>query len=813
MFDAFRQDLRHALRHLRRSPTFTLGAILTLGLGIGVSAAVFSALNALVLRPAPIKDPSGLIGVWPINARGQRTSTLAPVADLLQDGPLESVCAYGNNSVGVEANGIPAYATVEIVTHQCFATIGVPPLLGRVFTAEEAPASRPGIRVVVIGYDFWQKMFGGAPEVVGRSFQTDLDPVTVIGVMPRHFRGLRVDDGVDIIAPFGTLFPASTNRPPLASYILGRLRPGVTLEAARAELSTRWPSMMDRVIPTALSPAEQRNLRDVTIRVDAVGTGFSLLRTRYEQPLWIGSALTLGLLLLACVNVGGLALSRVVARGGELAMLTALGASRLRLARQLVLEILAVAGAGTILGIGVAWVAVKPIASALPFGGLQPTLSLTPDARVLFVTALAGLVTGLLASLLPVWLTSRRETLQLHTDRTVAATSRPGRALLVVQVALSVALLMSAGLLTRSLDLLFHNHPGFDGTKILSARLRPLPGAYRDRAFNNGLNYYPVLLERIAALPGVRSVGYARAFGNADRDDVGRMPIGFVGSQPSDLTAQLDVVSPGFYETIGIPILQGRGPRWSDTPDAPRVAFVSASLARALGGDVIGKHVWFGTDPQFRNVEIVGVVGDASLGNLRSPAPAVFYGVATQLGAYGLYSTIEIAASGDPWQLVNPLQDTLRDLSREYAYSITTLDKRLQRNAVNERLGATLAMPVATLAALLAFVGVYSLFAYAVVRRTREIGVRLAVGATPGAVLRMVLRESVTLTAIGVALGIPTGIMASRGLRALLFGVSESDPLVAASVAVFFLMLTIAAVLIPARRAARLDPVAALRAE
>ena len=264
-----------------------------------------------------------------------------------------------------------------------------------------------------------------------------------------------------------------------------------------------------------------------------------------------------------------------------------------------------------------------------------------------------------------------------------------------------------------------------------------------------------MLLERIAALPGVRSVGYARAFGNADRDDVGRMPIGFVGTQPSDLTAQLDVVSPGFFETIGIPILQGRGPRWSDTPEAPRVAFVSASLARALGGDVIGKHVWFGADPQFRNVEIVGVVGDASLGNLRSPAPPVFYGVATQLGPYGLYSTLEIAASGDPWQLVDPLQDTLRGLGREYAYSITTLDERLQRNAVNERMGATLALPVAMVAALLAFVGVYSLFAYAVVRRTREIGVRVAVGATPGAVLRMVLRESVTLTAIRCRAGYP----------------------------------------------------------
>ena len=814
MFDAFRHDLRHALRHLVRSPTFTLGAMFTLALGIGVSAAVFSALNALVLRPAPIKDPSGLIGVWPIDARGQRTSTLAPVADLLQDGPLESVCAYGNSSVGVEANGIPVYAAVEIVTHQCLATIGVPPQLGRAFTAEEAPASRPGIRVVVIGYDFWQKMFGGAPDVVGQSFQTDADPVTVIGVMPRGFRGLRVDDGVDIIAPFGTVIPSPANRL-LASHILGRLRRGVTLEAARAELVTRWPAMMDRAIPTTLSAAEQRNLRDVTIRVDAVGTGFSALRTRYEQALWIGSALTLGLLLLACVNVGGLALSRVVARGGELAMRTALGASRLRLARQLVLEILAVAGAGTILGIGVAWVAVKPIASALPFGGLQPTLSITPDARVLFVTALAGLVMGLLASLLPVWLASRRETLQLHSDRTVAATSRPGRALLVAQVALSVALLMAAGLLTRSLYLLFHNHPGFDGTQILSARLRPLPGAYRDRAFNNGLNYYPVLLERIAALPGVRSVGYARAFGNAVSDDVGRVPVGFVGTQPSDLTAQLDVVSPGFFETIGIPILQGRGPRWSDTPQAPRVALVSASLARALGGEVIGKRVWFafGADPQFRNVEIVGVVGDASLGNLRSPAPAVFYAVATQLGPFGLYSTLEIAASGDPWQLVDPLQDTLRGLGREYAYSITTLDKRLQRNAVNERMGATLAVPVATLAALLAFVGVYSLFAYAVVRRTREIGVRVAIGASPGAVLRMVLREGVTLTAIGVALGIPTGIMASRWLRALLFGVSESDPRVAAAVMVFFFVLTIAAVLIPARRAARLDPVAALRAE
>ena len=812
MFDAFRQDLRHALRHLRRSPTFTLGATCTLALGIGLSAAVFSALNALVLRTVPITDPGGLIGVWPVDSEGVRTSMLAPVADLFQDGPLESVCAYGDSRAGVEANGTPVYAVVEIYSHRCFATLGVLPLMGRTFTPEEAPTDRPGAHVVVIGYDFWQKVFGGAADVVGRRFRTDGEPVTVIGVMPRGFRGLRVDNAVDIIAPFGTVIPNPANRL-LGGYTLGRLRTGVTLEAARAEIEARWPGLMDRVTPTTLPPADQRYFREAGVRVDRVGTGFSILRTRYEQALWIGCALTLGLLLLACVNVGGLALSRVIARGGELAMRTALGASRLRLAGQLAIEVLAIAGAATILGIGLAWVAVKPIASALPFGGLAPTLDLTPDARVVFVTALAGLVTGLLASLLPIWLASRRETLQLHADRTVAARSRPGRVLLVVQVALSVALLMGAGLLTRSLNLLFQNDPGFDGTRILSARLRPLPGAYRDAAFKNGLSYYPVLLERIAALPGVRAVGYARAFGNVVDDGVGRMPIAFVGTQESGHTAQLDVVSPGFFETVGIPILQGRGPRWSDTPDTPPVAFVSASLARALGGDVIGKRVWFGSLPQFANVEIVGVVGDASLGNLRSPAPRVFYGVATQLGPFGFYSTLQIAADSDPWQLVNPLQDILRSFGREYAYSILTLDQRVQQNAMNERMGAALAMPVAVLAALLAFVGVYSLFAYAVVRRTREIGVRLAVGASPGAVLRMVLRESVTLTAIGVALGVPIGIVASRGLRALLFGVSESDPIVALSTVVLFLALTIAAALVPARRAAHLDPVAALRAE
>lgn len=812
MLNGCREDLRHAVRHLRRSPLFALGATVTLGLGIGVSAAVFSALNALVLRPAAIHDPRGLIGVWTVDATGQRISMLSPVADLLQDGPLDDVCAYGNSFAGVEANGVPVYAVVEILSHRCFATLGVPPLLGRVFTPDEAPAGRPGSRVVVIGYDFWQRVFGGDPDVVGRSFQTDGDPMTVIGVMPRGFHGLRVDNAVDILAPFGTVIPNPAHRV-LAGYVLGRLRPGVQLETARAELQSRWPQLMDRVIPATLPPADQRYFRDVRLRVDPVGTGFSILRTRYERALWIGSALTVGLLLLACVNVGGLALSRVVARSGELAVRSALGASRLRLARQLTFEVLAIAAAGTVVGLGVAWVAVAPIASALPFGGLQPTLDLRPDLRVVFVTATAGLVTGLLASLLPVWLSARRGMLPVHADRTVAARSRPGRVLLVVQVALTVALLMAAGLLTRSVYNLFHNDPGFDATAILSVRLRPLPGAYRDPAFDNGRHYYPVLLERIAALPGVRSAGYARAFGNADRDDIGRMPIGFVGTPSSDITAQLDVVSPGFFETVGIPILQGRGPRWSDAPEAPRVAVVSASLARALGGDVLGKRVWFGADPQFRDVEIVGVAGNASLGNLRTPDPAVFYGVATQLGLYGLYPTLAIATGSAPSQLAAPLRDTLRDLGREYAYSIAPLDRQLRQNAVNERMGATLATPVAALAALLAFVGVYSLFAYAVVRRRREIGVRLAVGASPGIVLRMVVRESVTLTAVGVALGIPIGMFASRGLRALLFGVSESDPLVSLSIAGFVLLLASAAAFIPGRRAARLDPVAALRAE
>jgi len=815
MRDAFTQDVRHAFRHLRRSPGFAAAAILTLAFAIGANTSMFTALNALVIQRLPINDPDGLISVSGRSTRGQLRITPIPALDELEkDGPLEDLCGYnGGFIIPVEANGASTQVTAAMVTGKCFKTFGVLPFLGRPIVDADAPLLRPGSHVVVIGHRFWTRMFGADPGAVGRTIRTEGVELTVIGVLPRGFGGLQVDAGVDLFTPPDTVIPATLGRRPGASEILGRLRPGVSLEQARAQLETRWPAVLQMAVPSTLPPGERADLLAVRPIVERMGTGLSNYRTRYARPLTLILGLTALLLLLACVNLGGLLLARLAARETELATRLALGGSLSRIAQQMIVESVLLSASGAVLAVPMSFAFVATLTAFIPVPFVTPSISFTPDLRVLTATALVGIAAGIVMSALPVWVAVRRRaTVGFTWNRTIAGTtSRWARGLLVAQVALSVVMLIGAGLLAHSLYLLQRGTLGVRQAGVLTVKVMPLPSGYR--GIDNA-SYYPALLDKVRALPGVQSVGFARVFPRVSADYQGD-PIAFVGDAPGDARAQLEGTSPGFFETLGVPLLAGRFTSWSDNEHSRQVAVVSESLARALApnGDILERRVRLGSVRGHQDVAIVGVVGNSTLGNPREPAPLVLYRPSLQMSRTGLYPNLVIAHDGDATSVAAGVRQILKDSGREFPHEIIALEDILARAPSSERMSATLAAAVAALAVLLASIGVHGALAYSVSRRRREIGVRVALGAAPSAVAFTVLREAVLVSAAGVAIGLPIALVAARALRSLMYGISEADPLTFSAAAAFFIAMGLAAGILPAWRAARVDPMAALRAE
>ena len=814
---AFSRDCRNAIRHLRRSPGFCVAAILTLALSLGANAAMFSLENALVLRTLPIPDPGGLVGVSGRGPQDQLRLTPIPAIDVLSEGdsPLRQLCGYNSGVVlSVASESAASQAIGALVTGRCFETIGVAPMLGRVIGEADAPLARPGNMVAVISHRLWMRIFGGQASAIGKTIRVEGARLEVIGVMPEGFDGLDVDAGVDIFAPFDTIFPARTDRRPAAAYILGRLRPDISIEAAAERITATWPAVLQQAVPASVPAAERTSLLAARPRIEGLGTGLSGYRLRYGRPVAIMFGLAGILLVLACVNLGGLLLSRSIARAPEMAMRLALGGSRLQVARQLVIENALIGIAGASLAVPVSFAIVNAVASFLPIGNIARTISLTPDAFVIGMTMAAGITCAILMAVLPIavalpW----REGLVLAGRRTTAPSSvRWMRGLLVAQVALSIVLVIGAGLLGRSLYLLHQVDQGVHLDRLLMVRLNPLPDGYSN--INNAA-YYPAMLEKVSALPGVEAVALGRAFPRMFTD-AGGQAISVLGEPDANLTAYLEITSPAFFDALGLPLLSGRLTSWSDNASTPKVAVVSERLAKILSpnGQVLGRRVNFGTDPVHQGVEIVGVVRSATMGNPRNPTAPVFYRPALQVARYANYGSLLVRADPRAFPAIGAAaRQIVAEGGHEFVPEISTVREVLNRAPASERMSATLAATLAALAVILTFIGVFAVLAYDVARRTREIGVRSAIGADPGRLIRLVLREAMLLIAAGIAIGLPLAYASAQALAALLFGIRQSDPPTFLAAAVFFVALGVAAAAIPARRAARVDPVVALRAE
>ena len=815
------QDARYALRTFAKSPGFSAVAVLTLALGIGANTAIFTVFDAMVLRLLPIQEPEKLLLVSH-TVNGEFDSLSYPVFDQFrrQQTSLSGVFASAGQQTIYQASlsdgqtaQILDRVYVTLVSGEYFSVLGIQPGAGRFFTPDEDRVSG-GHPVAVISYGFWDRQFGRSPNAVGARLQLRDTIFTIIGIAPRGFFGEAVGESPDLWAPLmmqPQLAPESFLEGAEVHWLkmFGRLKPGVENGRAEAELTLALQQVMAGVL--AENPSNNRRPNDYGIRLDAGAQGWGGWRRQFSEPLWVLMGLVSLVLLIACCNIANLLLSRAAGRRREIAIRVAVGCGRWRLVRQLLTESMLLACAGGALGLYLAWFGSDALLQLLTDPGDPMLLEPQLDARVLAFTLGVSLLTGALFGLLPA-----AQTASLNLDVVLKPARGTGqgrtqqrltRTLIVGQVALSLFLLIVAGLLVRSVDNLYAMDPGFDRQNVLLADVHE---GFRSEV---SPQLYRRVEERLRTLPGVRSASVS-SFGlmqGGGWTSNGTAP-GFQG-EAGTVRLRINSVSPSYFETVGMRLLLGRVFGWRDTKEATKAAVINEKLAKELFGDEnpIGKLLSIRKeyDPK-EALEVVGVVQDAKYNSLREETQSSIYLPLTQTGF--AFLSVEMRTIGDPLVLAQESRDLLREegiLVRE----VKTLEEQTGRTLLQERMLAKLAGFFGLVALALASIGLYGVLSTAVARRTNEIGLRLALGARRGDVLSLWLREAGVLVAIGIVLGLPAALAATRWIESFLFGLTPADPLtIAAAIAVLGGVAALAAYL-PARRAANLDPMAALRYE
>jgi putative ABC transport system permease protein len=793
--DRLLQDLRFAARSLRKNPGFTLVATLTLAIAIGASTAMFTIVNAVLLRPLEYRDPEELVVVRDLNASGRNFGVTSPanfVTWRAQARSFSALAATYDQPRNLTSPGEPEEILTRLTTENFFATLGVAARLGRTYGADDDPAA-----VVVISHGLWQRRFGGDAQIVGRTVTLNGAVRTVVGVMPAEFRsvGARPDAWIPI-----RLDPNWRGR---YLNVMGRLHPGTSVEQAKKEMSALARRLADEL------PQFNRNRTADVVPLHEQVTG----NVRPALLVLLGSV---GLLLLiACANVANLLLGRAATRRTEIAVRLSLGATRGRVIRQVLTESVLLAGLAGALGIIIAVWGTDAVVTLMPADLALPRVDeIQLDARVLAFTVAVCLLTGILFGTAPAVIGSAVNLAQDTRDGMRGSTSGSARvrgALVVAEVALAMVLLVGAGLLGRSLQRLLQVDTGLRTEQVLTMRLTLTAARYEQESELRG--FMQRLLGRVQSLPGADAVGgemylpltglkIGHAFTRDDR------PLPRPGEE---LSTDIRIVAGDYFRALGIRVLAGRAFDERDTEHAQTVVVVNEALARRYypDRDPIGQRVSFEWDGMVTG-EIVGIVGDVrEMGPKEEPAPAI-YRPYPQMPMPQM--TLVIRADGDPLALASATAAAVREIAPDQPVAqVQTMDRVLANTVARPRLILYVLGGFASVALLLAALGLYGIVSYSVTRRRREIGVRVALGAQRFDVLGPILREGMTLTAAGLALGVAASFASTRVMQSLLFEVEAMDPLTVAGVALFLAVTALAASYVPARRATRLDPVVALR--
>ena len=841
--EAIAKDVRYGMRQLLRNPVFTTVAVLSLALGIGANAAIFSIINAALLKALPVRDPQELVVVTDPNSAGVSEGMDTGVRSLLSFVEYTQLRDHTNTMSGMYASesqlsrftariggGGQEETLGRLVSENYFSVLGVEPAIGRFFNpdAHPAPGQDPE---VVISYDYWQRRFGGKTDVLGTPVRLFSTTLTIVGVAAPGFHGETVGQFPDFWLPMmmePMVIPgrdwlhedlSQTVAKVMWLHVFGRLKPGVTIAKAQAEMDVLFRQIIEASYPATLSADARKQALDQHIKVREASTGAFAGRDDFAQQLLVLLAVSGLVLLISCANVANMLLARATARQREVGIRLSIGASKARLVRQFLTESLLLSFLGGVVGVLVAFGASRVVVRLLsrPRDPLQ--LSTSIDLRVLGFTIAITALTGLLFGLVPA-LRATRVDLNTSLKETGPGVTHSGRrlsfakALVVLQVGLSLLLVVGAGLFLRTLWNLQSVSLGYDRENLLQARVDGTSAGFKDKVLGN---FYQNVLERLRALPGVRGVTFSENglfTGTESGDEIDVE--GFAPKRNQDKASRFDQVGANYFSTLGVPLVLGRETGLQDTSTSPKVCVINESFAKLFfeGRNPIGRHITQKFGDQRNTMEVVGVARNARDHRLRDDVPPRFYLPAGQT-MYGPpeQATYEIRTVGDPEKMLEVARKAVLEVNADVPVTTRVLTDNLEAINFQPRMIARLCTIFGTIALVLASIGLYGVLSYGVARRTNEIGIRMALGAGRWRVVTMILQETGVMVAIGLVAGLIAAYASTRLIAARLYGLSALDPLTIVAAACILTSVALVAGYIPAARAAKVNPVKALRHE
>jgi predicted permease len=827
-------DVRFAVRGLRRSPLFSTVAILSLALGIGANTAIFTLIDQILLRKLPVTAPDQLVMLYQRGSHngsnmGQRMHSYPIYQDLQQRAePLAEVLCRRLVPASVSIDGRTERVESELVSGNFFSMLGVEPALGRVFSSREDDQIYQGHPVVVLSYDYWTNRFAGDPSVLGKKILVNDYPMEVVGVSARGFAGLDPAQSPQIRVPvlmkpvmvpdWGWLH--MDDRRARWVQVFGRLKPGYTVQSAQAPLQGLFMQIRtyEMTLPAARdwSPYSREQFMKGQMLVESGATGYSGLRNNFSTALVVLMCMVGLVLLIACANMANLLIARGFMRQKELAVRLSLGASRGRLVRQLLVESLVLSLAGGLAGLGLAVVLTRGLIALVPSERQPLLITAHPDVRVLGFTVCLTCATAIMFGLLPALRVSRPDPWTTLKD-TVGAIAGTGgslflrKGLVIAQVALSFLLLFGAGLFVRSLQNLRTKDTGVGLDNLVSFQLSPALSGYNE---TRAVQFNQELLERLRSAPGVKAAALAAVPILAGNEWDSSMAVeGHRAADGEDMQAFMNALSPGYFDTMRIPLLEGRDFRRSDIKEKTTVAIVNHRFAEHFfkGKSAVGKRLGQGSGPNAKlTTEIIGVVADSLYEGPREGVRRQVFVPNWGRNSAAFYVRTTTKSSSAYGVIRNEVKQLDGSLP---VYEMKTLEAQLDETLLTDRLIALLSAGFGLLATVLASIGLYGVMAFVVARRRKELGIRLALGAQPGLVIWMVMREVLLLLSIGLAAGVPAAMGLGRFVSAQLYGIQPNDPWMAGWTMLLLTAVSAAAGLIPAHRASRIDPILALRYE